>query len=572
MKTHPLLLNEERCRRLGLWILLAVAALLYLPGTSVIPLMDRDEPRFGQATVEMMERSTWTVPYFNGEYRFDKPPLTYWWMRLHYELLGMNELAARMHGLVAAWLTALVIAGLARRVAGTHRAGVIGGLLWLTTLQVLIHGRLCVADMPMVLCVTLACRALMELLMLEDAQARSPRWFWVLWLSLGLGFLAKGPVAWIVPALGLVLWRFVFWRKAVAWRRLRVLPGMLVMLAPVVAWGVPALIETQGLFWQVGMGRHVVQRGVEVLNGRKFIPGYYLLTTWVSLFPWSFFVLPAWQLMKSSWRPETAFLAACFVAPQIVFFFYATQLPHYVMPGYPAFVVLLATAWAKEGTEEGRAFPGLSVYGTYALGGLALAAVVIAFTIPIEHVALRSLARSAACLLAVILLGGGAAAAYAWTRRGSWALLLPGMVLVVLGTALLPFADSLRTTSVTIQAAHTVKALPAETRCLGCGYDEPSLVYYTGRRWQMGGDLATARQHLEQPGPCAVILLRREWTLDHWLKTLTGSRTPGTPSKDFSADVDALCGSFPNTEVQSVAGFNAARSSWTEVVLLARRR
>jgi 4-amino-4-deoxy-L-arabinose transferase-like glycosyltransferase len=38
--------------------------------------MDRDEPRFAQATVEMMVRGTWTIPYFNDEYRFDTPPLT----------------------------------------------------------------------------------------------------------------------------------------------------------------------------------------------------------------------------------------------------------------------------------------------------------------------------------------------------------------------------------------------------------------------------------------------------------------------------------------------------------------
>ena len=79
--------------------------------------MDRDEPRFAHATVEMMERDSWTIPYFNGAYRFDKPPLTYWWMRLHYALLGVNELAARLHSVVAVYLTALVVAGMALWIA-----------------------------------------------------------------------------------------------------------------------------------------------------------------------------------------------------------------------------------------------------------------------------------------------------------------------------------------------------------------------------------------------------------------------------------------------------------------------
>lgn len=58
---------------LGLWLL--------FPPACLQPLLDRDEPRFAQATVEMVRRSEWIVPYFNGEFRFDKPPLTYWLMR-----------------------------------------------------------------------------------------------------------------------------------------------------------------------------------------------------------------------------------------------------------------------------------------------------------------------------------------------------------------------------------------------------------------------------------------------------------------------------------------------------------
>ena len=38
--------------------------------------------RLAEATREMMEgeHANWAVPYFNGEYRFDKPVLIYWMM------------------------------------------------------------------------------------------------------------------------------------------------------------------------------------------------------------------------------------------------------------------------------------------------------------------------------------------------------------------------------------------------------------------------------------------------------------------------------------------------------------
>ena len=63
-----------------LWLALA-GLLLFLPGNNLAPLIDRDEPRFAQATREMIQRHEWVVPYFNDQYRFDKPILIYWMMR-----------------------------------------------------------------------------------------------------------------------------------------------------------------------------------------------------------------------------------------------------------------------------------------------------------------------------------------------------------------------------------------------------------------------------------------------------------------------------------------------------------
>ena len=567
MPSEPTLLTEKNCHQNGWWLLILLTALLYLPGTQTIPLMDRDEPRFANATVEMMQRGTWTVPYFNGQYRFDKPPLTYWWMRLHYHLLGVSELAARLHGVVAVFLTALLISGLAKRVTGSSRTGVIAGLLWLTTTQVLIHGRLCVADMPMILCVSLACRALLELVVMQNAKPQA-LWWWTLWLALGFGFLAKGPIAWLIPAVTLLVWRFALWRKPTSWQHLHFMPGIVVMLAPVAVWGIPALIETRGLFWDIGMGRHVVQRGMEVLNGRKFIPGYYLLSTWFSLFPWLFFIGPVYRMLRANKSATSAFLAAWFLAAQVVFFFYATQLPHYVMPGYPAFIVLLAVAWRKQPTV-----PKLAVWGTSIISALILVVCIALWLLPIPSPELQALARSTASLLVALFILGGLASTFAWRGRGLWRWLLPLLAIAATVSCLVPFSQNLRRTSVTLQLSEHLQSLPADARFLSSGYDEPSLVFYTQRRWETGVNMNIVHEQLALSNPCAVVLLRREWTLDHWIKSLAGGQNaPGPSAKDRSAEVDALRNQHPDLEYHLVEGFNGARSSWTESVLLLRRR
>ena len=43
-----------------------------------------------------MERHDFVVPFFNGQYRFDKPPLTYWAIASSLSVFGHTEFAARL--------------------------------------------------------------------------------------------------------------------------------------------------------------------------------------------------------------------------------------------------------------------------------------------------------------------------------------------------------------------------------------------------------------------------------------------------------------------------------------------
>ena len=100
--------------------------LFHLAGTWALPLVDRDEPRFAEASREMIERSDYVVPYFNDRYRFDKPPLTYWAQVASYRVFGENPFGARLPTAVAAALTALVIFAWGARLR-TGARGLVGG-------------------------------------------------------------------------------------------------------------------------------------------------------------------------------------------------------------------------------------------------------------------------------------------------------------------------------------------------------------------------------------------------------------------------------------------------------------
>src|SRR5579864_1910163 len=89
------------------------AGLLALAGRTT--LWDRDEPRFAQATVEMIASGDYLVPTFNGKLRPDKPALVYWLMSLPVRWLGPTAVAARFWSAAAMALAALLTLAAARR-------------------------------------------------------------------------------------------------------------------------------------------------------------------------------------------------------------------------------------------------------------------------------------------------------------------------------------------------------------------------------------------------------------------------------------------------------------------------
>src|SRR6476661_7862212 len=99
-------------------ILFFACILFHILGTSTIPLIDRDEPRFAEASREMIERGDYVVPHFNNQLRLDKPPLAYWAQVASYKIFGENDFAARFPSAVAAALVAMSILAWGTRMGG----------------------------------------------------------------------------------------------------------------------------------------------------------------------------------------------------------------------------------------------------------------------------------------------------------------------------------------------------------------------------------------------------------------------------------------------------------------------
>jgi 4-amino-4-deoxy-L-arabinose transferase-like glycosyltransferase len=368
-------INHKQATNAGVrnYALLFVGCVVFhIAGTWNLPLIDRDEPRFAEASREMIERGDYLVPYFNNHFRFDKPPLTYWAQIASYKIFGENDFAARFPSVIAAALTALSIFAWGSRI-GTARVGWWSAIIFTLSLQTFLHAKAAVADMWLVLFVTLAHRAGYELLrhrlsppadQTSNLKPQTSHW-WVFYLSLAFGFLAKGPIGWIpLLTVGVTM---IFLRETPFARQFAFGRGLLLMLSIVALWGIPALIQTHGQFFVVGIGRHVIGRSLATMEGHGadslgmylLLLPFYLVTIFLSFFPWSI-KLP-W-LIRKLWDEEKAgiadpdynrnkidnYLVIGIAIIFVIFTLVKTKLPHYTLPAFPLLALLLARRLAAE--------------------------------------------------------------------------------------------------------------------------------------------------------------------------------------------------------------------------------
>jgi hypothetical protein len=169
-------------------------------------------------------------------------------------------------------------------------------------------------------------------------------------VSLALGFLSKGPVAWL-PVIGLLLgWRIHPQHFALKPGRLAL--GMLLTVGLVGLWGIPALRQTHGEFLYVGLGYHVLYRSFGVLDGHGgqgwlgwiATSPFYLVMFFISFFPWAPRVPRA---LRNWWPTRGRDIFGWYLLIQaglvfVVFTFVRTKLMHYTLPAFPCVAIWLA--------------------------------------------------------------------------------------------------------------------------------------------------------------------------------------------------------------------------------------
>ena len=377
------LVGESAFRRRDSWALSAavvtlLAACAYLVGIRAVPVTDRDEPRFAQASRQMAEGeglADWIVPRVGEEIRLKKPPLVYWAQAPTVLALTGGDPSRdaiwmyRLPSAIAAWLAGLVTLRLGRRMFGGN-VGLLAACLLVVSPVLAVDAHMARADEVLLLTTSLAMALLWRLWSAHRADREARGGLPValaaaFWLAVGLGILAKGPITpFVAGSCALVCtaarrdWRFLW--------RLRPFTGIVVLAALALPWFALVARELGIEALEAAFRREVLDRAREGAEGNGAPPGYYLLTIMAFFFPGALLLAlgferlvrrafaarhaagtPLLARMRARFgstrgRDAEIFLLGWIVPTWIAFEFVATKLPHYLLPVYPALALMVA--------------------------------------------------------------------------------------------------------------------------------------------------------------------------------------------------------------------------------------
>lgn len=327
-----------------LWLLLA---LIWFGTLGTRDLVDPDEGRYSEISREMALSGDWVTPRLNGLKYFEKPPLQYWATAIAFRLFGVNEFSARLWVGLCGFLTVLMLWHTARRLWGATIADY-AALIAGSTLFIVALSHIVTLDMGVSFFLTLALCGFL-LAHHDGASNRESRnYMWLTWAAMAGAALSKGLIGIAIPEAVLVLYSLVC-RDWIPWRRMQWLTGLVIFCVLTMPWHL--LAASRNPEWAEFYLLHEHFTRFLTTEHRRDEAWYFFVPLLIlGLLPWSSW-LPA--VLRQGWIVDGArFQINRFLLIWVAFIFIffslsGSKLPAYILPMFPALVLLLAQILAK---------------------------------------------------------------------------------------------------------------------------------------------------------------------------------------------------------------------------------
>ena len=268
--------------QLGAFTLFCFLAFTY--NLSEVPPYHADENFYVTSTRNMIDSGDYITPVYNDKKRFAKPIIFYWMVAASYKIFGVNLFSARLVSSFFASLCIPIVYMIARRLFDPKIA-VISALLLPGCYLHFQIARWAITDMTLNFFILSAFYFFIR--GFQDKSNKNISYYFA-YICMGIGFMIKGPIAIIIPAL--VIGGFLItlrnWEEL---SRLRLGYGTMILAAVILPWFVTMLVIHGNEFKNHILGAELRDRMIHDTPFSLYYFGviirYYL--------PWSFFFLAA---------------------------------------------------------------------------------------------------------------------------------------------------------------------------------------------------------------------------------------------------------------------------------------
>ena len=274
--------------RLFFIVLLVAAVAPFFVNLGDASIWDANEAYYVETPREMIESGDWVNPSFNYEPRFNKPVLSYWIVGGLYRLFGVSVAVERAAIAAAAMVMLIAVWFIARAASAQPLAPLLATLGLAVGPRFFMFSRRIFVDMAVTAMMTLT---LLFFILAERYPARRRLFLVLMYLSVGLGVLTKGPVAAVIPFMVFVVYLAVH-RELGRLREMMIPSGALIALALVAPWYIALYMQhgwthITGFFIGENFDRFTETIGVQARG-----PFFYLQVLPSDTLPWSL-CLPA---------------------------------------------------------------------------------------------------------------------------------------------------------------------------------------------------------------------------------------------------------------------------------------
>ncbi|MBF0122574.1 MAG: glycosyltransferase family 39 protein [Candidatus Omnitrophica bacterium] len=386
-------------------ILLLLLVVFFFLGNHIVSLTNPDEVFYVQTAKEMAERGTWSTPYLFGQPQFEKPILTYDFLRLSALVGGFTPFSMRFFPALFGALGVLAIYVLGILGFPDRRKAWLGALVLMSSFFYLGMGRVVFSDMIFSAFITLA----LVVFYWGYVTQQHRRWAFVLfYVFCALAVLTKGPIGFLIPFTAIILFLAIKGQLDVIMRPSFWVGLFLFLLLAIPWYGAMVKMYGNGFIDEFFVNDHI-RRIFEAEHASNDKWYFYPLAIILGMFPWVIFVVTAFvmygrNIILRNISSTRLFLLIWVATVLLTFQFAHSKLVSYILPLFPALALMVGDFLDEELTRNARTIRLHLLFSCLASMFIPVVLLVFAFKYPMY---LPSKAESIGVLLFSFVMMGG---------------------------------------------------------------------------------------------------------------------------------------------------------------------